>query len=188
MSAISAARSSCAPNLAGGSKVDFNGLNFVAYAMDGVDWIHWTKVKNAATPSANVTNLSVSQLEAIYTDSLTCPGPGGTTLTNNWFCLNGGTGTPSNKGIALDMAQNGSGTEATWVSTLNIPSTDTFPFGGENSRHVIFENENAVDPGQRRRGQRGASSSSRSATTSRAAPRTRACAPAVRPRPLRSAR
>jgi hypothetical protein len=27
------------------------------------------------------------------------------------------------------------------VTALNIPSSDTFPFGGENARHVIFENE-----------------------------------------------
>jgi hypothetical protein len=141
VSAISAARSSRAPNLAGGSKVDFNGLNFVAYAMDGVTWIHWTKVKGVNTPSATVSNLSTSQLLSIYTNSLTCTGPGGVTLTNNWFCLNGGTGTPAKEPIALYIAQNGSGTEATWVSALNIPSTDSFPFGGENSRHVIFENE-----------------------------------------------
>jgi hypothetical protein len=141
VSAISAARSSRAPNLAGGSKVDFDGLNFVAYAMDGVTWIHWTKVKSVATPSATVTNLTTAQLLSIYTDSLTCPGPGGTTLTNNWYCLNGGKGTPSQEPIALYIAQNGSGTEATWVTALNIPSSDTFPFGGENARHVIFENE-----------------------------------------------
>ncbi len=143
VSAISAARSSRAPNLAGGSKVDYNGLNFVAYAMDGVTWIHWTKVVGVATPSASVTNLSTAQLESIYTDSATCNGPGGVTLTNNWYCFNGGQGTPANEPIALYIAQNGSGTEATWVSALNIPSTDTFPFGGEDANHVIFENETA---------------------------------------------
>ncbi len=137
VSAISAARSSRAPNLAGGSKVDNNGLNFVAYAMDGVTWMHWTKVKGAATPSASVTNLTTAQLLSIYTDSLTCV-VGGVTVTNNWACVGG-----SNAPIALYMAQNGSGTEATWVSTLNIPSSDTFPFGGEDANHVIFENETA---------------------------------------------
>ena len=109
--------------------------------MDGVTWIHWTKVGGVATPSASVANLTTAQLLSIYTDSLTCTGPGGVTLTNNWFCLNGGTGTPANEPIALYMAQNGSGTEATWVTTLNIPSSDTFPFGGEDANHVIFENE-----------------------------------------------
>jgi hypothetical protein len=39
------------------------------------------------------------------------------------------------------MAQNGSGTEATWAGALSL--TGTFPFGGENSHHVIFENETA---------------------------------------------
>ena len=63
------------------------------------------------------------------------------TLTNNWYCFNGGQGTPANEPIALYIAQNGSGTESTWVSTLNIPSSDTFPFGGEDANHVIFENE-----------------------------------------------
>jgi hypothetical protein len=141
VSAISAARSSRAPNLAGGSKVDNNGLNFVAYAEDGVSWIHWTKVNGTATPSANLTNLSTAQLLSIYTDTLTCTGPGGVTLTNNWFCVVPSPTAADNKPIALYIAQNGSGTEATWVTTLNIPGSDTFPFGGEDANHVIFENE-----------------------------------------------
>lgn len=34
--------------------------------MDGVDWLHWTKVNGASTPSKKVTNLTVQQLDDIY--------------------------------------------------------------------------------------------------------------------------
>ncbi len=137
VSAISAARSSRAPNLAGGSKVDNNGLNFVAYAMDGVTWMHWTKVKGAATPSASVYQPHDG---AAPVDLHRQPD-----LRRRWRDGDEQLGLRGRqqRAIALYMAQNGSGTEATWVSTLNIPSSDTFPFGGEDANHVIFENETA---------------------------------------------
>ncbi len=128
VSALDAARSSRAPKTS-----DYKGLNFVAYAMDGVSWFHWTKVGTTSTPSASVTDLSLTQINQIWSNTLTC-NVGGTVYNENWICLGG-----SNAPIALYMAQNGSGTESTWATLANL--TGSFPFGGEDIHHVIFENQ-----------------------------------------------
>ncbi len=133
---LDVARSSRAPNLTGASAGDDKGLNFVAYAMDAVTWIHWTSVTGTPTPSASVTNLTVPELTSIWEDQ-GCTGPGGTTYTTpNWACY-GGSAAP----IALYIAQSGSGTESTWATLLGL--TGTFPYGNEDPNHVIFENETA---------------------------------------------
>ncbi len=133
---LDVARSSRAPALTSGSSAgDDKGLNFVAYAMDAVTWIHWTSVNGVATPSSSVTNLTVPQLTSIWEDQ-SCTAGGTTYPTPNWACY-GGSPAP----IAIYMSQNGSGTEATWVSLLGL--TGSFPFGNEDPNHVIFENETA---------------------------------------------
>jgi len=68
------------------SSSDLQGLNFVAYAADGVVPFHYTNVipkkgkPAAATPSSNITNLTTTQLVDIYNGTLT-----------NWnqVCTNG---------------------------------------------------------------------------------------------------
>lgn len=45
---------------------DDSGLNFVAYAKDGVPWLHYTEVDGLPTPSAKVVSLTQTQLEGIY--------------------------------------------------------------------------------------------------------------------------
>jgi ABC-type phosphate transport system substrate-binding protein len=126
---INYARSSRAPNSS-----DPQGLNFVGYAEDAVPWFHFTKYNNAATPSANISDISSTQLTGIYNGTIT-----------NWnqVCddVTGHCG--SNAPIALYIAQNGSGTEDTWATDLGLKS-GTFPYGGENpATHVIFENEDS---------------------------------------------
>ncbi len=138
---IDLATSARAPALtSSGSTGDDKGLNFVAYAMDAVDWIHWTSVGGTATPSAAVTNLTVPQLTSIYKDQ-GCNGinsfAGQTYLTPNWACYGGSAAAP----IAVYMANAGSGVESDWVSMLGL--TGTFPYGGEDPNHVIFQNETA---------------------------------------------
>lgn len=132
---VDAARSSRAPNL--GSSGDDEGLNFVAYAMDGVSWLHWTSYNGSATPSSTVSNLSLTQIDEIFTDTLSCT-VGGTMYTMNWICV-GGTNAP----MDVYWAQNGSGTEGTWQNMLGLPSSGnpgTY-FPGIAANHVIFENE-----------------------------------------------
>ncbi len=136
VSPLDLASSARAPALtASGVTGDDKGLNFVAYAMDGIDWIHWTSVSGAATPSASVTNLTTAQLTSIYKNQ-GCSAGGTNFTTPNWACYGG-----SNAPIAIYIANAGSGVESTWVSLLGL--TGTFPFGGEDPNHVIFQNETA---------------------------------------------
>lgn len=95
---------------------DFAGLNFVAYATDGISWFHYTGVQGPTgtavpTPSANVTNLTDAQLQGIWNGTI-----------NNWSQL-GGTNAP----ITVFSAQAGSGTDSTWASHLGFDPTT----GGE---------------------------------------------------------
>ena len=53
VSPLDLASSARAPALTGAKAGDDRGLNFVAYAQDGMDWIHWTSVSGTATPSAS---------------------------------------------------------------------------------------------------------------------------------------
>lgn len=87
----------------------------MAYAGDGLSWFHFLKVNhgtpasqnNVATPSANVTTLSQSQLQDIYNGSI-----------NNWDQVGG-----SNAPIVVFSAQAGSGTQATWKSYMGFDPT-----------------------------------------------------------------
>jgi ABC-type phosphate transport system substrate-binding protein len=122
------------------SSNDLKGLNFVAYAQDGVPWFHYTQTsssKSSATPSSAVTSLTQVQLQDIYngTDS-------------NWNQV-GGTNAP----IVVFAAQEGSGTQGTFKTFLGFdPSASTNPVncytptGGSKTcvgPAVIFENEDA---------------------------------------------
>jgi hypothetical protein len=137
VSPLDLASSARAPSLtATGVTGDDKGLNFVAYAMDGIDWIHWTEVSGASTPSASVTNLTTAQLTSIYKDQ-GCTAGAQTFTTPNWACF-GGSAAP----IAIYIANAGSGVESTWASLLGLTS-GTFPYGNEDPNHVIFQNETA---------------------------------------------
>jgi ABC-type phosphate transport system substrate-binding protein len=119
---------------------DLQGLNFVAYARDGVSWFHYTSVKGTASASAGVTNLSQNQLQEIYDGQI-----------DNWSQV-GGASAP----IVVFSAQEGSGTQSTWKTFLGfdpvtentvnckVPSS-TIGTAGTNcvGPGVIFENEDA---------------------------------------------
>lgn len=129
---------------------DLKGMNFVAYAEDGVTWFHFTKYTNTASPSANLTDLTQAELVAIYNGTDT-----------NWDQVcNGGLapGAPSavcgtNAPIVVFSAQEGSGTQSTFKTFLGIdPSAATnqvncyTPNGGSKTcvgPAVIFENEDS---------------------------------------------
>jgi ABC-type phosphate transport system substrate-binding protein len=125
---------------------DLQGLNFVAYAEDGVSWFHYNEVASKATPSANLTNLTQTQLIDIWNGTFT-----------NWdqVCNGGVTanGCGANAPIVVFSAQEGSGTQSTWKTFLGYdPSAATnqvncfTPAGGSKKcvgPGVIFENEDA---------------------------------------------
>jgi ABC-type phosphate transport system substrate-binding protein len=116
---------------------DLKGLNFTAYAEDGVTWFHYTAVAGTNTASNAVTNLTQAQLIAIYNGTDT-----------NWNQVGG-----ANAPIVVFSAQEGSGTQSTWKTFLGLdPSASTNPVncytpsGGSNTcvgPAVIFENEDA---------------------------------------------
>jgi len=116
---------------------DLQGLNFVAYAEDGVAPFHYTTVGGTATPSHAVTNLTQSQLQAIYNGTDT-----------NWDEVGG-----ANAPIVVFSAKEGLGTQSTWQTFLGFdPSMATnivncwTPSGGTNTcvgPAPIPENEDA---------------------------------------------
>jgi ABC-type phosphate transport system substrate-binding protein len=123
---------------------DPEGLNFVAYAADAVPWLHWTKVNNIATPSAEISTLSLPQLAAVYNGTITewsqlCPTAPKKTAKK---CVaDAGSGTAGK--IVVYTAQSGSGTESTWATELQLTASGTNLFAGvpNDGKHVIFENE-----------------------------------------------
>lgn len=110
---INFARSSRAPKSS-----DSASDNFVAYAKDGVSWLHFVKVDSAYTPSHDVVSLNATQLEDIYDGTY-----------YNWDQIQTGITkvhseeVPAYEGdnapIIVVSAQNGSGTESTFSGYIN---------------------------------------------------------------------
>jgi ABC-type phosphate transport system substrate-binding protein len=121
---------------------DPSGLNFVAYAADAVPWLHWTKVSGIATPSSQITTLSLPQLAAVYNGTITtwsqlCPKTPKKTAKK---CATAAGSKP----IVVYTAQSGSGTESTWATELQLTANGNANlFNGvpNDGKHVIFENE-----------------------------------------------
>jgi len=91
--------------------------NLVKYATDGVSWTTFNVVGGVKTAQNKVTNITEANLIAIWNGTLTCTGAqfGGM----DWFCLGAKTHAP----IDVYVAQTGSGTYATWQSTLGFSKT-----------------------------------------------------------------
>jgi ABC-type phosphate transport system substrate-binding protein len=122
---------------------DYPGLNFVAYATDGVSWFAFPTVNGVDTPSHGVTSLSTKQLTDIWTGTKT-----------NWDQVGGKAGS-----ICVYTAQLSSGTEATWATALlgssgtpaelnayvnsnpSLPGCKTPTGQTYGQSHTIFENE-----------------------------------------------
>jgi len=90
---------------------DVQGLNFVAYAVDGVSWVHFTKTSagSTPTPSAKVSNLTQSQLQGIWDGTI-----------YNWGQLGG-----KNAPIIVFSAPSAAGTSTTWKNFLGYDPTAT---------------------------------------------------------------
>jgi ABC-type phosphate transport system substrate-binding protein len=97
---VNFARSSRSASIS--SSGDNQGLNFVAYAKDGVDWSHFTSTAAGANCSAAVGRLTTSELKAIWQGQIW-----------NWSQVGG-----CNAPIIVFSAQEGSGTQSTWKGTL----------------------------------------------------------------------
>jgi ABC-type phosphate transport system substrate-binding protein len=118
---------------------DLKGLNFAAYAEDGVTWFHYLTTGNkVATPSNAIDNLTQPQVIGIWNGTYT-----------NWDQV-GGTNAP----IVVFSAQEGSGTQSTWkgylgydpsaaTNQVNCTNITVTPPTGCVGPAVIFENEDA---------------------------------------------
>ena len=135
---------------------DYQGLNFVAYARDGITWAHYASVgvnKATVTPSFPVTDMSKAQVANIFNGTIK-------NWSYNFTKTNADATTTTDPGssapIIVFSAQIGSGTWDSWGS--NIGSTATYktsdPTNPVNCYDVtdtstcegpavIFENETA---------------------------------------------
>jgi len=138
---VDAARSSRAPKLTTGG--DFQGLNFVAYAEDAVSFLYWGKYNGATTDaskclsSIGASNISGALLKSIWNETYSTTGVPNVT----WSSLDPGNSACSSNPVYAYWANNGSGTESTWASTIGA----TFPGSSSHwpSNQIIFENETA---------------------------------------------
>lgn len=88
------------------------GLNFVAFADDGLSWFHFTTVGGSNSSSQSVTNLTKAQLVGIYNGTI-----------DNWSQLGG-----ANAPIIVYSAPEGSGLQKTFALWLGFdPSKATNP-------------------------------------------------------------
>jgi ABC-type phosphate transport system substrate-binding protein len=119
------------------ASTDDQGLNFVAYAKDGVTWFHFTEFDGKPTPSAKVTNLSLTQLEEIWGSR------SATGAITKWKKV-GGKSAP----IDVFAPQEGSGTQSTFKTAIGFdPSSGSVAAIQDgalnNQNNIIFENEDA---------------------------------------------
>jgi hypothetical protein len=140
--------------------------NLVEYATDGVAWTTFNKVGGVKTPQAKITNITTTNLKAIWNGTLNCSVTKSgvtTTYTMDWICLGAKVSSP----IDVYDAQTGSGTYATWQAYLGYnnpnpggivnagmekgwPTTGTDPSTGHayatevvSSHEAQFENQMA---------------------------------------------
>jgi ABC-type phosphate transport system substrate-binding protein len=120
---------------------DYPGMNFVAYATDGISWLSFPSVNSVNSPSNGVTNLTTTQLTDIWNGTDT-----------NWDQVGGTAGS-----ICVYAAQLSSGTESTWATDLgfatptalnayvdsnpSLPGCDVPSGQSYANSHTIFENE-----------------------------------------------
>ena len=108
------ARSSALPANSHGSTQQ----NYVQFAIDGVPWVHFPKLGTTALPTSRVTNLTLTDLQDIYNDTVSCT-VNGKTFKENWKCF----GAAKSAHIDCYMAQAGSGTEGTWAAAMGVSAT-----------------------------------------------------------------
>jgi len=93
--------------------------NRVQYATDGQSWVTFNKVAGVATDQAKVTNMSSSDVKAIFNGTKSCTIKG-VTYSMDWICEGAKTSSP----IDVYIAQTGSGTFSTWSTWSGIPKVN----------------------------------------------------------------
>lgn len=113
------ASSARGPNLGAGGKYDDQGLNFVSYAADGVDYVTYSKAgkKATATAASTVTSLTQAQLQGIWSGSDKC-----------WSDV-GATGANANDLINPYSVVTSSAITSTWDAFLSPENSETYVSG-----------------------------------------------------------
>jgi len=126
-----------------------DGSQFVAYAEDAVPWYGFktvpASVNGGVSCTSGITGFTDTELKAIYNESSattwgTVASSGGITGSIPASC--------NSQVVDCYMAQNGSGTEATWQADMSIPTASptclNFEGSGTSANHVVFENEDSA--------------------------------------------
>ncbi len=108
----------------GPSGSDCEGLQFSAFARDGISWFHFTQSGGVNTPSHDVSNLTQDQIRKIFV----------TGEINNWSQVGG-----DNAPIVIYAAQAGSGTRSTFDGLIGGSSSIQIPSANQATR-IITEN------------------------------------------------
>jgi hypothetical protein len=127
---------------------DPTGLNFVAYAEDGVSWFHFKDVKGVKTPSSCINSLTQKQLTEIFSPTTNAEKywnfyvpPGSKASTSCGYKRVAGKLTPAL--VEQYSAQPGSGTLSTFDGYIGVKSEDYVASRGTayEKTHIIVENE-----------------------------------------------
>ena len=111
---VNFASSARGPNLGAGGKYDDQGLNFVAYAADGVDYVAFKTVKKKSTAASTIKGLTQAQLQAIWSGADKC-----------WSDV-GATGTDANDLIDPYSVVTSSAITSTWDAFLSPDNSETY--------------------------------------------------------------
>jgi len=115
---INFASSARGPELGAGGKYDDQGLNFVAYAEDGVDWVAFAKypkgAKSKKTAASTITGLTQTQLQAIWSGTDKC-----------WSDV-GATGSNENDLIDPYSVLTSSAVTSTWDAFLSPDNSESY--------------------------------------------------------------
>jgi ABC-type phosphate transport system substrate-binding protein len=114
---VNFASSARGPNLGAGGKYDDQGLNFVAYAADGVDYVIYKQVSGAATAASTISGLSQAQLQGIWSGTDKC-----------WSDV-GATGPNANDLINPYSTVTTSAVTSTWDAFLSPDNSETYVDG-----------------------------------------------------------
>jgi ABC-type phosphate transport system substrate-binding protein len=118
---VNFASSARGPELGSGGKYDDQGLNFVSYAADGVDYVDYAKYpvgkKEKKTAASTVTGLTQTQLQAIWLGSDKC-----------WSDV-GATGANANDLIDPYSVVTSSAVTSTWDAFLAPQNSETYVDG-----------------------------------------------------------
>ncbi len=142
LEARGAASTPTSPDFARASSAKGTSIsNRVKFATDAVSWTTFNAYHGVKTAQAKITNMSGTDVKAIFLGTQTCVVKG-VTYNMDWIC----EGAKASSPIKVYMAQSGSGTYSTWAGytglTSNTSGAIALAGNGSSSTHTnLFENQ-----------------------------------------------